>query len=200
MTSEKKIAANRRNAQLSTGPRSAQGKATIARNAFKTGMWASASILLEGEDPEQWTALHDGLWQVFAPEGMLEEVLVTRIATMIWRLLRVERVEASLYTLGSETARLHREAGAIYINMTGGPGPGAGPISHEVYEGQAWIRMASDPDAWAGLARCEGALERSLYRALTELTNRQRARIRVDEDPDLTIPSLLPDFLGDGNR
>lgn len=35
MTSERKIRANRANAQTSTGPKSAQGRARIARNAFR---------------------------------------------------------------------------------------------------------------------------------------------------------------------
>ena len=38
MASEKQIAANRRNAQRSTGPRSAAGKAIASRNAFRHGL------------------------------------------------------------------------------------------------------------------------------------------------------------------
>src|SRR5262245_37821883 len=38
MTSEAKIAANRRNAQRSTGPRSAAGKARSSRNAIRHGL------------------------------------------------------------------------------------------------------------------------------------------------------------------
>ena len=38
MASEKQIAANRRNAQRSTGPRSAAGKSISSRNAFRHGL------------------------------------------------------------------------------------------------------------------------------------------------------------------
>ena len=37
-TSQKKVEANRRNAQLSTGPTSAEGKKTSSRNASKHGL------------------------------------------------------------------------------------------------------------------------------------------------------------------
>jgi hypothetical protein len=40
MTSETKIAANRRNAQRSTGPRTALGKARVRRNALQHGLAA----------------------------------------------------------------------------------------------------------------------------------------------------------------
>ena len=46
MTSERKIEANRRNAQSSTGPRSNDGKARASRNAFRHGLGA-----LSASDP-----------------------------------------------------------------------------------------------------------------------------------------------------
>jgi hypothetical protein len=44
MTSARKIAANRRNAARSTGPRSAEGKMRACRNAFKHGLATNARI------------------------------------------------------------------------------------------------------------------------------------------------------------
>ena len=44
MTSPAKIAANRRNARRSTGPRSAAGKARARRNAFRHGLATPASL------------------------------------------------------------------------------------------------------------------------------------------------------------
>jgi len=44
MTSPAKIAANRRNARRSTGPRSAAGKARACRNAFRHGLTTPASL------------------------------------------------------------------------------------------------------------------------------------------------------------
>ena len=51
MTSAQKIAANRRNAARSTGPRTAQGKARASRNAFKHGL--AASIAYDSAQSEE---------------------------------------------------------------------------------------------------------------------------------------------------
>ena len=50
------FAANRANAQKSTGPRSVEGKAASRFNALKHGLDAQ-SIVLPGEDPEEYEAL-----------------------------------------------------------------------------------------------------------------------------------------------
>lgn len=57
MTALAKIEANRRNAQLSTGPRTAEGKAAVARNATTHGIFATVPMR-PGEDPDAWAA-HD---------------------------------------------------------------------------------------------------------------------------------------------
>jgi hypothetical protein len=51
MTTEREVAANRRNAAKSTGPRTRHGKATVARNALRHGL-ASATVG-HGEEPEK---------------------------------------------------------------------------------------------------------------------------------------------------
>ena len=45
MATEKQIAANRRNAAKSTGPRSPEGKARSSMNALKSGVDAEAEII-----------------------------------------------------------------------------------------------------------------------------------------------------------
>src|SRR5206468_2011913 len=57
--SERKIESNRRNAQLSSGPRSAQGKKSSSQNAIKLGL-TSNFLITRGplrEDPEQFAQL-----------------------------------------------------------------------------------------------------------------------------------------------
>jgi hypothetical protein len=55
MASERQIAANRRNAHLSTGPRTAAGKARSRRNALKEGLTAKAFTLDSFTDSAQAT-------------------------------------------------------------------------------------------------------------------------------------------------
>ena len=45
MSSEAKIAANRHNAEKSTGPKTAEGKAIVAQNAVKHGLLARTAVI-----------------------------------------------------------------------------------------------------------------------------------------------------------
>ena len=51
MTTKKQLEANRRNAQLSTGPRTEQGKAIARMNALKHGVDSQYEVI-SGESPE----------------------------------------------------------------------------------------------------------------------------------------------------
>ncbi len=95
----KEPAANRRNAQLSTGPRTEQGKNRSRRNALKHGILASALLITKGagaEDPAEFEELLDSLHRDLAPVGALEEMLVEKIAVCLWRQKRALKCEAGL--------------------------------------------------------------------------------------------------------
>lgn len=95
MASERQIAANRRNAQLSTGPRSDDGKAASRRNAITHGLTADR-LLLDGEDPVVFEMLRDELFDEFAPATSYAEQLVHRLASLVWRLRRVAEFEVAI--------------------------------------------------------------------------------------------------------
>jgi hypothetical protein len=95
----KKAAANRRNAQLSTGPKTEEGKSWSRRNALKHGILASVLLVTQGEgaeDPAEFDELLGGLRRDLAPVGRLEEMLVETIAACWWRRRRALRCEAGL--------------------------------------------------------------------------------------------------------
>ena len=95
-TSLKKVEANRRNARLSTGPRTEHGKRAVARNAIKHGLLAREVVITAGdgeEDLQEFDIFLDRLWQEYEPVGVREETLVQRIATCWWRQARVLRAE-----------------------------------------------------------------------------------------------------------
>ncbi|HXZ31003.1 MAG TPA: hypothetical protein VEH30_01865 [Terriglobales bacterium] len=94
--SERRIQANRRNALRSTGPRTARGKRTVARNALKHGLLAREAVITAGdgeEDTREFHALVEKLHQCYQPVGVIEEMLVQTIATCWWRKARVIRAE-----------------------------------------------------------------------------------------------------------
>ena len=95
MTSERQIAANRRNAVLSTGPRTDEGKNRSRFNALTHGLTACKG-LLAGEDPEDYRLLQCSLIAEHRPRNTLELALLERIASVLWRLKRVPAFESAL--------------------------------------------------------------------------------------------------------
>ena len=78
MTTERQIEANRQNAQASTGPRTAEGKAKVSRNAEKHGLF-SRHVVIEGEDPDEFEAFATGMRRELAPAGDLQDLIADRI-------------------------------------------------------------------------------------------------------------------------
>ncbi len=94
MTTQKQVAANKANAQKSTGPKTPAGKAAVAKNALRHGI-LSTSLFLEGEDPADFTALQDELQQSLQPVGCLEMMLVEKIAIAAWKQRRMIAAETA---------------------------------------------------------------------------------------------------------
>ncbi|MCX5726858.1 MAG: hypothetical protein NT030_06795 [Candidatus Saganbacteria bacterium] len=97
MTTEKQIEANKQNALVSTGPVTAEGKAIVAQNAVKHGIFARDLIITSGdgkEDQQEYNELLEGLIASLNPKGQMECVLVEKITVDFWRLRRVLRFES----------------------------------------------------------------------------------------------------------
>ncbi len=78
MGSQARVAANRRNAAKSTGPRTVEGKAVVARNAVKHGLWARQAVL-RNEDPQEFELHRSRMLRKLAPDGPEEEAMAERI-------------------------------------------------------------------------------------------------------------------------
>lgn len=96
MTTEKQIEANKKNALLSTGAVTEEGKAIVAKNAVKHGVFARDLIISSGdgrENEEEYKQLLYNLIESLNPSGQMEHLLVEKIAVDFWRLRRVLRFE-----------------------------------------------------------------------------------------------------------
>ena len=69
MASPAQITANQLNAQLSTGPRTEEGKAAISANALQHGLTAAFTVLAH-EDQDQFDQVHTLLRNDHQPENM----------------------------------------------------------------------------------------------------------------------------------
>jgi hypothetical protein len=88
--------ASRRNGARSRGPKTPEGKARSARNALKHGMRAQKYVVLPQEDAAAFQAHEAALNDELAPDGVLQNILVQRIARAAWRLERAERLEVEV--------------------------------------------------------------------------------------------------------
>ncbi len=94
MTTEKQIKANQANAKKSTGATSDEGKAVIASNALKHGLFAQR-LILPDENLDEYAQLIHGLVSSLNPVGTLEQLLVEKIAVATWKQLRLVRAESA---------------------------------------------------------------------------------------------------------
>lgn len=97
MATEKQIAANRRNAQKSTGPKTAEGKQESKSNAWKHGLASSTMLFAprRHEDRVEFEEMRSELMESWEPVGTKEAQLVEMIAGAYARMQRNEKIESA---------------------------------------------------------------------------------------------------------
>ncbi|MBN2131885.1 MAG: hypothetical protein JW741_20460, partial [Sedimentisphaerales bacterium] len=96
MATQAQIQANRSNAQKSTGPRTAEGKATVSQNALKHGLRTEQAVIA-GEDLGEFEFYRDRMLGELSPDGEVESALAERVVSLSWRLRRAERVQNEVF-------------------------------------------------------------------------------------------------------
>jgi hypothetical protein len=92
MSSELKILTNRLNSLKSTGPRTAQGKAAVSKNAVKHGLLAEHDVI-DSESEADFDQYRRQLLDELGPASPMESMLAERIVTLSWRLKRACRFQ-----------------------------------------------------------------------------------------------------------
>ena len=211
MTSERQIAANRANALHSTGPKTPEGKAAVRHNALRHGLLARDVVLPE-EDLDAFEDLLNQVRAELSPVGRIEELLVDRIVNIMWRLGRSARVETALFDWRVRELQVSRLAAQVRSHEStladfSFPSHITDKVAHteatealalakderdrdEVLLGRAVDADAKESDALGKLARYERSLERSLFRNLDELRQRQDRRRNRSSPPILDAVTL----------
>jgi hypothetical protein len=178
MATQAQILANRRNAQKSTGPRTADGKAVSAKNATKHGLFAQSDVVIS-EDQADFDAFRDEMLAELAPVGVMESVLARRIVSLTWRLGRTERMQNELIDV-----KIRREINDTWPELsetliTGKPCDKS-KYSDKCYDDQVlgYVAMRDFGGARAleRLSMYERRLESSLFKTTGELKRLQRMR------------------------
>jgi hypothetical protein len=97
MPTQDQIDANRANSQLSTGPKSPEGKARVSQNARKHGLTA-VRLVIRDDEREDFETLRNELFYQLAPEGAVETVTFEEILHAAWNLHRFRSIESELCT------------------------------------------------------------------------------------------------------
>ncbi len=101
MVSRRQITANRRNAARSTGPRTDKGKQRSRQNAVQHGLSAETVVTIL-EDADRYEALIQALMRDYRPETEIEQQLIARLASLLWRLRRATLIETGLFQIQGE--------------------------------------------------------------------------------------------------
>ena len=96
MATPSHIAANKLNAQKSTGPQTPEGKAKSAANRLSWG-FASNTIIIPGEDPDEFRGLVEDFIAEHQPICVTEQVLVEKMAQQQWLSLRALRLQGEAF-------------------------------------------------------------------------------------------------------
>ena len=98
MTSFRQIEANRRNAQLSTGPVTEEGKRRSRQNAVRHGLTAE-TVIDALEDAEDYAAFEMAVTADYDAQSAVERELVLRLESLLWRLRRATAIESGLFKI-----------------------------------------------------------------------------------------------------
>ncbi len=156
MATSAQILANRRNAQLSTGPSTPEGKAASSANATRHGLAGTRFALLPNEDPEEFSRLLASIKAEFRPAGGHETFLVEQMANARWRLSRIERLEAEAFERILTEPRDREDSP----------------------DGRILDVLASNGNILEKLQRYAAAAERSYYKAHRELVQGRGQKLR----------------------
>jgi len=155
MATEAQVQANRLNAGRSTGPRTAEGKATASQNSLKHGLFAREGVI-RGEDGEEFEMHREMLLEQLNPAGPLEQILAARIVDLTWRLRRAAQDQNEAF-------------GAMYDRHTADGEEPREPDERAMTLGRMILEDFSQGAILERLLRYERRIESSFYRTLNEL-------------------------------
>ena len=94
MISQNKLEANRRNAQKSTGPKTAEGKAISSQNGLTHGLTSKKFPILPGENEQEFAEFHEAMVRNLKPRGIMQYQIVQDLIQARWKMKRLPQIEA----------------------------------------------------------------------------------------------------------
>ena len=211
MTSLRQIAANRRNASKSTGPRSDEGRQRSRCNAVRHGLSAE-TVIGALEDAEDYKAFEAAITADYDTQSAVERELVLRLAGLLWRLRRATTIEAGLFEIqAAHPSDLHpiapvprQIAHAVFAYPSVQPDPNtdmARPTANLSLDlARSFLRLVNLPNCVLNrLSRYEAALWRQARQIFVTLDALDRRKPQERGSPFCTKARQPPVVFGDGS-
>jgi hypothetical protein len=183
-----KAETSRVNGARSNGPVTEEGKTIASQNSLKHGL-TSARVVLPHESQEEFDSLEASIVNRFKPYDEIERVLVHEMASALWRLSRIETMEAALF---HKAFKQQQEL----------LGPNADPNEVRI---AAYAEVA-ESKGLRMLSRHQGQLRRAYEKAWKEIEIIQEQRLqhaaqeakaaRIQNEPKLKLtPRMIEQFI-----
>jgi hypothetical protein len=171
---QRRLEANRRNARYSSGPRTAAGKARVARNAIKHGFFVAQERWTPEEQRDFETTL-EGLRDDFEPQSPTEESCVRTIAESYVRMAAMLRYEniAALKEHRRRECELELRIAAASPCEAARMGAGREQLRRE----GLWRPTIPGPRDAMAILRYQRRLDRTIRHAVSALEGREKMRI-----------------------
>ncbi len=163
--SDKQFAANRANAQKSTGPRTPKGKAVCELNGFQHG-FTGLAVVMTSEDREAMNAFVKPYIQRLNPIGEIELQLAQTIALDNFRLNRLKAVEENMFAygeLGPLSDKIETEHARVH---------------HAIVQAQVFVL---NDKSFSNLSFYEQRITRNIHKNL-KLLREEQARRKAEEE------------------
>ena len=164
MISEKQLIANRENARKG-GPKTAEGKAVVSRNALKHGL-TGKDLLVGNTKLTELEKFKEAFYKDLRPQGAVETMLADRIWSSAWRLNMIVGFESDYLNIH------YRDKDFSQFTEE---------VRNRVARRRLLLRQEKFGNPLAILERYHTSNERRMYKALHELERLQSAR--KDEQP-----------------
>jgi hypothetical protein len=175
------------NGAKSNGPVTEEGKSISSQNSLKHGL-TSARVVLPHESQEEYDSLEASIVNRFKPYDEIERVLVREMASALWRLQRVEAMEAALFHKAFKQQRelLGPEADSNEVRIAAYAEVAESKGLRMLSRHQAQLRRAYEK-AWKEI---EIIQEQRLHHAA------QEAKGRVQNEPSIRItPRMIEQYI-----
>lgn len=186
MATDKQIAANRRNAQKATGPKTDAGKFKSSLNALRLGLY-SKTFIIKTENEQIFKNFSAGFIDEFMPQTPSELELLEQLIITAWRRRRLaelinQRINSAIDTVATQS---------VLTTTNPQTAPDAAVPSHAAQLTLlAYEKLEDEKPSFARQEAQESRLcslfQRTLSRLQQSLKNSRQQKIRNETNFDLT--------------